>query len=409
MRERRSLTLSIGLCLCLLIFARTAASASDVQEARPAQDPTPTPIAKVEPLQNREGRPLDQRSQPIIFSDDFGQQIPQSRFHLDRALNMPDWLHLGLQSRWRYESYSQPLRKNETTGGAQFSEQALAQLGVRYKPFLLVAEFLDARPLHNFGLTVNSKMEDRNDVLQLYLGIGTDRFLWSNITSELRVGKFTLDLGSRRLISRVNFTNVPSSFLGAHGILGTTDEWKIRTFVMRPVRSQQTSPDQINANTLLAGIFYQERRLPWVYTELYLYYTSQNDRAPGSGSIQDEESTHGERQNSIPRGFVSLDRRTGALTTMRWSRFISSGNRRCRPAEPWSAIHRSPSSRSINMRKSAIPSPCPGAPSSVCSTTTPAAARTRTTAGTAGSIRSMAHVIVILPTPASGRSSADRI
>lgn len=128
----------------------------------------------------------------------------------------------------------------------------------------MFAEFLDARPLYNFGLTVNSKMEDRNDVLQLYLGIGTDRFLGSNITSELRVGKFTLDLGSRRLISRVNFTNVPSSFLGAHWILGATDEWKIRTFVMRPVRSQQTAPDQVDANTLLAGIFYQERRLPWV-------------------------------------------------------------------------------------------------------------------------------------------------
>lgn len=167
----------------------------------------------------------------------------------------------------------------------------------------MFAEFLDARPLYNFGLTVNSKMEDRNDVLQLYLGIGTDRFLGSNITSELRVGKFTLDLGSRRLISRVNFTNVPSSFLGAHWILGATDEWKIRTFVMRPVRSQQTAPDQVDANTLLAGIFYQERRLPWVYTELYLYYTSQNDRAPGSGSIQDEESTHGERQNLYSAGF----------------------------------------------------------------------------------------------------------
>lgn len=113
MRERRSLTLSIWLCLCLLIFSSPTASASDVQEARPAQDPSPTPIAKVEPLQDREGRPPDQRSQHIIFSDDFGQRVPQSRFHLDRALNVPDWLHLGLQSRWRYESYSQPLRKTK--------------------------------------------------------------------------------------------------------------------------------------------------------------------------------------------------------------------------------------------------------------------------------------------------------
>jgi len=38
---------------------------------------------------------------------------------------------------------------------------------MRYKPFKLHAEFLDARPLYNYGVVVSNTMEDENDVLQL--------------------------------------------------------------------------------------------------------------------------------------------------------------------------------------------------------------------------------------------------
>jgi hypothetical protein len=145
-------------------------------------------------------------------------------------------------------------------------------------------------------------MEDRNDMLQLYVGLETEDFLGSHVSSELQVGKFTQDFGSRRLISRITYNNVPNSFVGAHWTLGNTRDWNIRTFVMRPIQSQQTSPDKVETNTLLTGISYLEQRIPWLHTELYLYYVSQNDRAPGSNSVLVDESTHGERQNLYSPG-----------------------------------------------------------------------------------------------------------
>ena len=238
----------------------------------------------------------------MIRSDDSAHHVPLSRFHLDRLFHAPEWLHLGLQSRWRYESYSQPVRKNEATGGAQFSGQTLAQIGVRYDLLRLFTEFIDARPIYNYGLTVNNKMEDRTDVLQMYVGFGTDHFLGSDVPTELQIGKFTQDFGSRRLISWVAYNNVPNSFVGAHWTLGRQTAWNLRTFVMRPVKNQQTSPDRTETNTVLTGIAYQDRRISWLHTEVYVYYTSQNDRAPGSAGIQEDESTHGERQNLYSPG-----------------------------------------------------------------------------------------------------------
>ena len=67
--------------------------------------------------------PLARRLQDIIFSDDSRVSVPQSSLHLDQILHVPDWLHLGLDFRTRYEAYSQPVKKNETTGGAQYSER----------------------------------------------------------------------------------------------------------------------------------------------------------------------------------------------------------------------------------------------------------------------------------------------
>ena len=59
--------------------------------------------------------PLARRFQEIIFSDDTRLSVPQSSLHLDQLLHVPEWLHLGLDFRTRYEAYNQPVKKNETT------------------------------------------------------------------------------------------------------------------------------------------------------------------------------------------------------------------------------------------------------------------------------------------------------
>ena len=239
----------------------------------------------------------------IILSDDFRIRLPQSRFNLDQALHVPNWLHLGLDFRTRYEAYSQPVKKHETTGAAQFSERTDVNVVARYKPFKFHLEFLDARPLYNYGITVSSRMENQNDVLQLYGSLQTDNFLGSGLPTELQIGEFTQDFGRRRLIARSHYNNVPNSFVGAHWTLGTLKDWEIRAFVMRPVQNHQTSPDTVPSHTLFSGMSYLDQRMSWLHAELYAFYITQNEQTQGTSGTNQDQSTQGQLQNLTTLGF----------------------------------------------------------------------------------------------------------
>ena len=218
------LELNVAALGMLLLFAvhlgAQSAWAGETQTASPSpsgptQKDAPSSDDQRNGLSEPRLGPLANRLQEIIFSDDFRLSVPQSPMHLDQLLNVPEWLHLGLDFRTRYEAYSQPIKKNETTGAAQFSERTDVQLGIHLKPFKFHVEFLDARPLYNYGLPVSSRMENRNDLLQLYGSVGTDNFLGSGLPTELQIGKFTQAFGKSRLIARSNYSNVPFSFVGA--------------------------------------------------------------------------------------------------------------------------------------------------------------------------------------------------
>ena len=265
--------------------------------------PSPAVIERTDQPEEVPEGPPEHRVQLIIFSDDALVRARQSQLHLDQLLRVPEWLHLGVDFRTRYEAYSQPVKKNETTGGAQFSERTAAQIGIHYKGFRLFGEFLDTRPLYNYAVTVSSKMEDRTDLLQLYGSLGTDNFLGSGLPTELQIGKFTQDFGRRRLIARTQYNNVPYSFVGAHWTLGNIKDWHIRAFVMRPIQNQQESPDSFNTHTLFSGISYLDQRLPWLHTQVYFYYITQNKPALQSNGINEDQSTHGEEPSLYSPGF----------------------------------------------------------------------------------------------------------
>jgi hypothetical protein len=268
------------------------------QADKPPPDKQPTD----HPAEQRLG-PLARRLQEVIFADDSRVSVPQSQAHLDQMLHAPEWLHMGLDFRTRYESYSQPVKKNETTGGAQFSERTDVNVEARYKSFKFHAEFLDARPLYNYGVTVSSRMEDQNDLLQLYGSVASDNFLGSGLPTELQVGKFTQDFGRRRLIARATYNNVPYSFVGAHWTLGSLKDWEVRAFAMVPVQNHQTSPDTVASNALFTGLSYLDQRMSWLHTELYLYYITQNKQVQGSTGINDDQSTHGQLADLFTPGF----------------------------------------------------------------------------------------------------------
>jgi len=302
----------VALRILLFFAVHFAAQPALAGEAK-ALSPSPSEPAQVDkpssvdqPTDRPSGQhlgPLASRLQEIIFSDDSRRMVSQSGIYLDQLLHVPEWLHLGLDFRTRYEAYTQPVKKSETTGAAQFSERTDVQIGIHYKPFKFHVEFLDTRPLYNYGLTVSNRMEDRNDLLQLYGSIGTDNFLGTSLPTELQVGKFTQAFGKSRLIARSNYSNVPFSFVGAHWTLGARKDWEVRAFVMRPVQNHQTSPDTVLSHTLFSGMSYLDQRISWLHTELYTYYISQNDQAQGSTGVNQDQSTQGQLADLYTLGF----------------------------------------------------------------------------------------------------------
>ena len=138
---------------------------SPVPAAPPVEESPSEQIGRTDQPEERPEGPRERRFQDLLFSDDLLVKVQQSRFHLDQALHVSEWLHLGLDFRARDEAYTQPVTKNETTGGEQFSERTSVQVGLRYKPFRFQLEFLEARPPYNYGVTVTRVMEDRHDLL----------------------------------------------------------------------------------------------------------------------------------------------------------------------------------------------------------------------------------------------------
>ena len=72
---------------------------------------------------------------------------------------------------------------------------------------------------------------------------------------------------------------------------------------MRPIQNQQESLDSLNTHTLFSGISYLDQRLPWLHTNVYFYYITQNKPGPGSDGTNKDQSSHGNEPNLYSSGF----------------------------------------------------------------------------------------------------------
>jgi hypothetical protein len=140
-------------------------------------------------------------------------------------------------------------------------------------------------------------MEDLTDILQLYAGLGANDFLGLHVPAELKVGRFTMDVGHRRLIGRNQFRNTINAFQGFHGTLGNEKDWHLRTFVVRPVLRFETTLDKPDADTLFWGLLLGQQRISWLHTEVYGFVLQEKEQVQSQVGIADEDSIRGQREN----------------------------------------------------------------------------------------------------------------
>jgi hypothetical protein len=172
----------------------------------------------------------------------------------------------GIQ-RARYEALS-----GQFLAGLDESDDVLAlQTSLRFvvggSRLQFVGEILDSRAeLNDTGSLVNNTIVNSLEPLQAHVAWRLTSSDKSDAGNVVRVGRMTLDLGKRRLLSRNRFRNTVNNFIGADWEWHTGDR-KLTAFYLIPMRQLPTDTaslldnefelDRAMRDTALRGIFYE--------------------------------------------------------------------------------------------------------------------------------------------------------
>ena len=175
--------------------------------------------------------------------------VPAKPFRLQEALGLPDWLSLSVQSRYRYETLDSQFRAGGSGGDQALVTQTTALLEAGSRTARIGLEMIDARAmLDDTGTTLDNTVVDSAELLQAY-----GNFKFANLpgvegTNELKIGRQTLDFGSRRLVARNKFRNTINSFTGLDWKFAARDGWSTEAFVAAPVSRLPTDKPSLLDN-----------------------------------------------------------------------------------------------------------------------------------------------------------------
>jgi hypothetical protein len=210
-------------------------------------------------------------------------------WNIHDAAGLPDWMKFSVQQRTRYETFDNTFKKNGNGGDQVLAFRTQAYLEAAYREFRFGAEFIDSRlELEDAGTPLNTTLINETELLQAYLAWQTHDFMGSGLEAEVKFGRHTMDIGSRRLVARNRYRNTINNFNGINFIVQEPNHWQWRNFVVLPVsrlpNDQQSLRDGVvefdeeNFNVIFAGSFISFSHLPLDSTgELYFFQLSEED------------------------------------------------------------------------------------------------------------------------------------
>lgn len=246
-----------------------------------------------------------------------------------KLLDMPEWLEGSLEQRTRYETFDTPWQKDQTGGQHQIPLQTVLWLEAHKNGYRAGFEFWDAR---QFGAkpeyTLNNTMVNAANFPQMYAAWSTQNLADSHLGFEARGGRYTLDLGSRRLVARNVYRNTTNSFTGVHFRLRDGEgAWQVQAFANQPVLRLPEDKEQLLNNdwawdqeqegSVFTGAEAEADWLPWgIHNELYLFYLGESEnsalnrrlftpglrlyRSPKKGEFDFEGETIGQTGSARP-------------------------------------------------------------------------------------------------------------
>lgn len=137
------------------------------------------------------------------------------------ATGLPDWLNISGEARMRYESVDGQFRAGGRGGDQALALRTLVLAEARFDKVNLGFEVQDSRHFYDdAGSPTSNSAVNALDILQFYANFdasqtGIAKVLGHN-QARLKLGRQTLDIGSRRILERVDMSNVILNFTGGY-------------------------------------------------------------------------------------------------------------------------------------------------------------------------------------------------
>ncbi|WP_160731855.1 alginate export family protein [Aurantiacibacter arachoides] len=220
-------------------------------------------------------------------------------FNLQDAIGSPEGLTISGSARIRYEVLGNQFRpgldENDDLVTMRFTLAAEYDAG----PVRIGGELFDARAYGgDEGSSVNNGDVNALELVQAYVGADLGDVLGEGSTTSLTAGRFTMDLGSRRLVGRNNFRNATNAFTGVRLDVAGTDSRSVTAFYTFPqqrlpadkagVLDNEVRWDHEGDDLVFWGLF-GTTPVAGHTLEAYVYGLDEDDR--GSVSTRDRQLT----------------------------------------------------------------------------------------------------------------------
>ena len=162
-------------------------------------------------------------------------------WRLSQALNLPSWLRLSGQHQLRYETLEGQFRPGRQGNDHILAYRTALKATVSFDRMQFVAEMLDARQeFADEGTPLNTGIVNTFDLLQGHAAMDFADLFQPGSQSQIKLGRFTLDLGSRRLMARNRYRNTINSFTGIHTSWTAASGYTLQAFYSLPVQREPT-------------------------------------------------------------------------------------------------------------------------------------------------------------------------
>lgn len=190
--------------------------------------------------------------------------------HAHERLGLPVRLDLGIEQRTRFECLDDPFRGGEAGSDSQVRQRTRLRIGLDAPRGIRgLVELQDSRTHGARGDDFTGNAINYLDVLQLFVSATVRGLRGTRLRADAHAGRFTLDVGSRRLVARNRFRNTTNAFDGVHVQVADGGLWRVRAFLTLPVERRPKLFDKPRSRQIFWGTAFEGRPRSWIHADLY--------------------------------------------------------------------------------------------------------------------------------------------